>query len=92
MPTTTTDTTREQLKAFYDYLKTAATKYEGDLKTSIKTAMNHLETARKAAADDTRIKAVINEAEESLKAHGKHFGTSVRHLLEKTEDILTKDL
>ena len=103
-----TQTIKEHLKAIRDEIKTAGDKQDAEAKTAVRNALSHLEMARKEVeahvqSDMTQDQAdrkkmlehmqtVASEGASALKENGAKMRTNIRAMLDKTDEILTKDV
>ena len=103
-----TDTFREHVAAFRETVKHAREKHEDEVKASIRGAIAHLDAARKAAGAHIKgnveqdralreqrlehLKSVEHNAKAALKETGEHLRTTVRHIIDGSDEILTKDV
>lgn len=103
-----TQSIKEHIKAIRDEVKTANDKQGEEAKSALRNALSHLEAARKqiesqVGSDMTQDRAdrkkmlehlqtVATEGAAALKESGANMRTNIRHMLDTTEEILTKDV
>lgn len=103
-----TQSVKEHIKAICDEVKTANDKQGEEAKAALRNALGHLEAARKQlesqvgsdmAQDQAdrkkmleHLQTVATEGAAALKESGAQMRTNIRHMLDTTEQILTKDL
>ncbi|HET9029758.1 MAG TPA: hypothetical protein VFN49_06235 [Candidatus Aquilonibacter sp.] len=103
-----TGAVKEHVKAFHDSIESAREKREEEAKSSIRAALRHLKAAREAMTTHVKgeitndaamrqktldhMNAVAQEAEKALHESGAHMRTTIRAIIDATEEILTRDL
>jgi DNA recombination-dependent growth factor C len=103
-----TQSIKEHIKAIRDEVKTASDKQGEDAKTAVRAALSHLEMARKEIESQVKsdmtqddadrkkmldhLQTVASEGAAALKESGANMRTNIRHMLDTTEEILTKDV
>lgn len=103
-----TQSLKEHITAIRDEVKTANEKQGEEAKTALRNALSHLEMARKQIESQTKsdmaqddadrkkmldhLQTVATEGAAALKESGANMRTNIRHMLDTTEEMLTKDV
>jgi polyhydroxyalkanoate synthesis regulator phasin len=103
-----TQSIKEHIKAIRDEVRTAGDKQDAEAKTAVRNALSHVEMARKeidsqVQTDMTQdqadrkkmldhLQTVATEGAAALKENGAKMRTNIRNMLDKTEEMLTKDV
>ena len=103
-----TQSVKEHLKVVRDQIQTASEKQGEEAKSAVRSALTHLDAARKEFEAQTKsdmtqdnaaratmlehLQTAAQDGAQALKESGEQMRVNIRHMLDTTETILTKDV